>query len=82
MTNRTILAQQIELASQELKPLAGGFVQCRWNPPVWEHGFYRVYLNGRLVAVTHQAWLNVAESELPSGGGTIKVFAEMCDIES
>lgn len=77
MNMRTIITHRIP--SSEIKSLAPGFLQCRWKEPTWQHGSYRVYFNGKLVAITHQTSYNFMETAAPPHT-VIEVFGEIRDV--
>lgn len=81
MKNRTILAEQIPVDGGTL--LAGGVRQFRWKTPEWAKGLYRVYLDGRLAAVTGQTWHNFHDAEGPEWtfAGRVEVYVEFADTE-
>ena len=78
MKNRTIVAEEIPVEANEM--LAGDVRQMRWKAPAWASGLYRVYVNGRLAAVTGQTRHNFPNA---AGAGwktaSIEVFVEIMD---
>ena len=74
--NRLILAQEVELLP--IKNLEGGMIQVRWTPPTRLHGMYRVYLNGKLMAITQEPWFNT----VPQDVSNWQVVVEYNDIQA
>jgi hypothetical protein len=73
-----ILAQRIPL--EGVRPLdAGCGSQFRWADPLWEHGFYRVYYDGKLIAVQKDNYFNSFLKEHPSPK-LVEIFAEVKDV--
>lgn len=81
MKNRTIVAEEIPVTGDVL--LAGGVRQFRWQAPEWLEGpyMYRVYLDGRLAAVTQETRHHFQDAEGPQWADAyrVEVYVEIAD---